>query len=241
MRVVILCGGKGLRAFPFTEYLPKPMLPVNGSPIVVQVIKSFINQGYKDFILAAGYRKNVLDDYFEGKDLGASITVLDTGAEADTGERVAACREHVGDQFIVTYADGLCDLPIHRLIAFHNSHNGLATITSVPMYSQYGVLDVDDDGKVTQLREKPLIREHWINAGFILFDKAVFDHWEGTNMESHVFPALVRKQVAYTYRHEGFFKSLDSYKDQVVLEEMLTSSRLPWDVQEAHDGILAKS
>jgi len=204
MKIVILCGGKGMRAFPFTEYLPKPMLPVGGSPIVVQVIKSFINQGYTDFLLAAGYRKNVLDDYFEGKDLGANIEILDTGDEADTGERVMACREHVGDTFLVTYADGLCDVSIDTLLAFHKSHPGLATITSVPMYSQYGVLDVAEDSKVLRLREKPLIKEHWINAGFILFDLAVFDHWQGTNMESHVFPHLVSEELVYTYRHEVF-------------------------------------
>jgi glucose-1-phosphate cytidylyltransferase len=243
MKIVILCGGKGLRAFPFTEYLPKPMLPVGGSPIVVQVIKSFIAQGYSDFVLAAGYRKNVLDDYFEGKHLGgARIEILDTGQGADTGERVRACMDHVGDTFLVTYADGLCDISIRNLVDFHRSHDGFATITSVPMYSQYGVLDVAADGKVERLREKPLIREHWINAGFIIFDKAVFEHWEGTNMESHVFPHLVEKGLAYTYRHEGFFKSLDSYKDQVELEEMLASkTRLPWALKEAPDGLLAKS
>ena len=241
MKIVILCGGKGLRAFPFTEYLPKPMLPVGGSPIVVQVIKAFIAQGYTDFILAAGYRKNVLDDYFEGKNLGARIEILDTGESADTGERVYACRDHVQDTFLVTYADGLCDVPIRSLKAFHSQHDGLATITSVPMYSQYGVLDVAADGKVMRLREKPLIREHWINAGFILFDHSVFDHWKGTNMESHVFPHLVAEGLAYTYRHEGFFKSLDSYKDQIELEEMLGNERLPWALKEAPDGLLAKS
>ena len=241
MKVVILCGGKGLRAFPFTEYLPKPMLPVGGSPIVVQVIKAFIAQCYTDFLLAAGYRKNVLDDYFEGKNLGASIEILDTGDAADTGERVVACSEHVDDTFLVTYADGLCDVSISDLRDFHNSHSGLATVTSVPMYSQYGVLDVADDGKVMQLREKPLIKEHWINAGFILFDKAVFDLWEGTNMESHVIPHLVSEGLAYTYRHEGFFKSLDSYKDQLEFEEILESGQdLPWTPKEAPNGLLAK-
>ena len=241
MKIIILCGGKGLRAFPFTEYLPKPMLPVGGSPIVVQVIKAFIAQGYTDFILAAGYRKNVLDDYFEGKNLGARIDILDTGDEADTGERVYACRDHVDDTFLVTYADGLCDVSIRHLHDFHTSHSGLATITSVPMYSQYGVLDVAEDGKVNQLREKPLIREHWINAGFILFEPEVFNHWKGTNMESHVFPHLVAENLAFAYRHEGFFKSLDSYKDQVELEEMLDSKRLPWALTETPDGLLAES
>ena len=229
MKVIILCGGRGIRAFPFTEYLPKPMLPVAGSPIIVQVIKTFIAQGFNDFILAAGYRKDVLDDYFEGKKINANITVLDTGEDADTGERVYACREHVEDQFIVTYGDGLCDVPIKKLVDFHNSNDGLATITSVPMYSQYGLIDLNEEtGKVLQLREKPIIDEHWINAGFIVFDKTVFQHWQGTNMEQHVFPHLVANGLAYSYRHKGFFKSLDSYKDQIEFAGLTHQKPYPW-------------
>jgi len=232
MKIVILCGGKGIRAFPFTEYLPKPMLPVGGSPIVVQVIKNFVAQGYHEFILAAGYRKNVLDDYFEGKDLNADIQILDTGEDTDTGGRVYACREHVGDQFIVTYADGLCDVPIDELVRFHNQHDGLATITSVPLYSQYGVIEFNGDKMITQLREKPIIRERWINAGFIVFDKEVFHHWQGSNMEQDVFPHLVSENCVYSYPHDGFFKSLDSYKDQIEFSELAANQPYPWTVEQ---------
>lgn len=231
MKVVILCGGKGIRAFPFTEYLPKPMLPVAGSPIIMHVIKGFLNQGFDEFLLAAGYRQDVLNDYFEGKEFGANVEVLDTGEETDTGGRVLACREHVGDTFIATYSDGLCDVPLARLLDFHHSHNGLATITSVAMYSQYGVLDVNGDGRVHALREKPLLHEHWINAGFIVFDKEVFDHWQGENLESDVFGHLVEKGLVYTYRHEGFFKSLDSYKDQREFDEVVRNGDYPWTVK----------
>ena len=231
MKVIILCGGKGIRAFPFTEYLPKPMLPVGGSPIVVQVIKSFIAQGYSEFILAAGYRKEVLEDYFEGKNLEADIHILDTGEETDTGGRVFACKDYVGDQFIATYADGLCDVPINDLVNFHNQHDGLATITTVPLYSQYGVIEFDEQHKITQLREKPVIYEHWINAGFIVFDKTVFDHWHGSNMEQHVFPYLVERGFVYSFQHDGFFKSLDSYKDQIEFSELTTNKPYPWTVE----------
>ena len=164
MKVVILCGGKGIRSFPFTNYLPKPMMPLRGTPIIVHVIKSFIAQGFNDFVLAAGYRKSVLDDYFEGKDLGARIRVVDTGEDTNTGGRIHACRELLGPRFIATYADGLCDVPLARLVSFHESHGGLATITSVLMASQYGVLSVNKDGQVAQMREKPVVEDHWINA-----------------------------------------------------------------------------
>jgi glucose-1-phosphate cytidylyltransferase len=232
MKVVILCGGRGIRSFPFTSYLPKPMMPVGGTPIVVHVIRSFIHQGFKEFILAAGYRKSVLQDYFEGKNLGAAIDILDTGDDTDTGGRIIACRKLVGGTFIATYSDGLCDVPLARLLSFHRGHGGLATITSVPMYSQYGVMSVADDGRVEQLREKPLIEEHWINAGFIVFEPEVFDHWEGENLEREILPSLIDKGLVYAYRHVGFFKSVDNYKDVMEFEELVDAGDQPWIVNE---------
>lgn len=232
MKVIILCGGRGIRAFPFTEYLPKPMLPVGGTPIVMQVIRSFIAQGFDEFVLAAGYRKDVLHDYFEGKEIGAKIDIIDTGDDADTGERIFACRESLGDTFIATYSDGLCDVPLAKLLEFHRGNDGLATITSVPMYSQYGILDTNSEGRVLALREKPVLYEHWINAGFIVFDRQVFDHWEGKNMESEVIPHLVEKGLVHTYKHDGFFKSLDSYKDQREFDSIVKDGVLPWAVKE---------
>ena len=233
MKVVILAGGKGIRAFPFTKYMPKPMLPLGNSPIIVQVIKSFIKQGFNDFILAAGYRKTILEDYFEGKDLNAKISIIDTGEDTGTGGRVYACKDLLDEEFIVTYADGLCDVPLRKLVDFHRSHDGLATITSVRMYSQYGVLTIDDQGKVNTLEEKPVLKDKWINAGFIVFDREVFNHWQGQSLEQEVFPHLVEKELAYSYRHDGFFKSMDSYKDVIDFEELLGhGSPLPWDVKE---------
>ena len=207
------------------------MLPVGGSPIIAQVIKNFVLQGYNEFILAAGYRKDVLVDYFDGKDLNADIKIIDTGEDTDTGGRVFACKDYVDEQFIVTYADGLCDVPIKKLIESHNQNDGLATITSVPLYSQYGVIKINDDNKITQLLEKPNLDEQWMNAGFIVFDKKVFDHWHGSNMEQHVFPYLVDHNLAYSYRHKGFFKSLDSYKDQIEFSELTANKPYPWMVE----------
>jgi glucose-1-phosphate cytidylyltransferase len=232
VKVVILCGGKGFRSFPFTSYLPKPMMPIGGTPIVVHIIRSFIHQGFKEFILAVGYRKSVLHDYFENKHLGATIEVIDTGDDTDTGGRILACRERIDGTFIATYSDGLCDVPLDGLLEFHRSHNGLVTITSVPMFSQYGVMTVADNGKVEQLREKPVIKEHWINAGFIVVEPAVFDHWEGENLEREILPGLVGKGMVYSYRHAGFFKSVDNYKDVIEFEELLENDLQPWIVGE---------
>ena len=228
MKVLILCGGKGIRAFPFSEYMPKPMMPVGGAPILRQIIRLFVESGFTEFVLAAGHRKRVIDDYFEGKEIGATIEVVDTGENADTGERVMACRDKLGDRFMVTYGDGLSDVPLADLVKFHDGHPGLVTMTCVPLYSQYGVVDIGAAGRVEQIREKPYLKNQWINAGFFVFDKAVFDHWEGRNLESHVLPRLVQMNQLHAFRHEGFFKSLDSYKDQQEFEELIAGQRLPW-------------
>lgn len=228
MKVVILCGGRGVRAFPFTEYLPKPMLPVGGTPIIAHIIKSYIAQGFKEFILAAGYRKNVLDDYFDRKALGAHIDIIDTGDAADTGERIHACRDLVGDTFLATYGDGLSDVPVSEVIAHHRRHGALATVTAVPLVSQYGVIKTDGEGLVTALLEKPRMREQWINAGFFVFSKEVFQHWTGHNLERDVLPRLVTMGRMAAYTHDGFFKSMDSYKDQQDFEELFHPVNPPW-------------
>ena len=240
MKVLILCGGKGVRAFPFSEFLPKPMMPVAGAPILVQVMRTFMRHGYHDFLLAAGHRKAVLDDYFEGKDIGAKVQILDTGESANTADRVYACRDLVGDQFFVTYGDGLADVALNELVAYHASHPGLATMTCVPLYSQYGVVDIDSDGRAMRIREKPVMREHWMNAGYFVFDHSVFDHWHGNDLEREVLPSLVADGHAFAYKHSGFWKSMDSFKDQQEFEELIEGGAIPW-VHTASDNETERS
>jgi glucose-1-phosphate cytidylyltransferase len=230
MKVVILCGGKGVRAYPFTEYLPKPMLPLNGSPILVHLIRSFSDQGFREFVLAAGHRKNALDDYFEGKDLGARIEIVDTGQEQDTGARILACKDRVGETFVATYGDGLANVPLGELVSFHRSRGGLATVTVTPLSTQYGVLEGEPSGRVTAMKEKPVMRGHWINIGFMVFERRVFDHWPGENLERDVLPHLAAMGELFMYRHEGFFKSMDSYKDQQEFEDLVSRGQRPWRV-----------
>lgn len=222
MQVVILAGGQGTRAYPFTEYLPKPMMPVGGKPILVRIMELFAAQGHREFILSLGHRKEVVIDYFSNKTYDFDIALVDTGENTDTAGRIFNCRHLLRSQFLATYGDGICDVPLDRLLEFHSSHRGLATMTSVPLHSQYGTVEFDGDDRVTGFREKPRLSSHWINAGFFVMDKEVFDHWEGRNLEREVCPRLVEKSLLYTYRHDGFFKSMDTYKDQQELEETLT-------------------
>ena len=230
MKLIILCGGRGIRAFPFTEYLPKPMLPVGGSPILYHIIRYYLAQGFDEFILAAGYRKNVIDDYFFAKEFGAKITIVDTGDESDTGERIKACMDYVEDEFMVTYGDGLSDVPLHSVVELHRKTEALVTMTSVPLRSQYGVVKTEDSGIVHYMKEKPIMKGQWINAGFFVVSKEVLNHWEGTNFEQHILPRLVEKSKLAAYRHDGFFKSMDSYKDQQEFDEVWTSDSCPWKI-----------
>ena len=228
MQVVILCGGLGTRAYPYTDHIPKPMLPVDGVPILMHVMKIFAEQNYRDFVLALGHRKEVILDYFEGKSLGWNVRLVDTGDDSQTGERIRRCRPHLEGKFIATYSDGLAAIPLDELVAFHDSHPGLATITAVPMPCQYGTIDLDGAGQVQAFREKPTLHDHWINAGFFVFDPEVFERWEGENLETEVLPALARTGDLFAFRYPGRFKSMDSYKDQRELEAMVRSGNTFW-------------
>lgn len=231
MKTVILCGGQGVRAFPFTTYLPKPMLPLCDTPVLMHVMDNFIAQGFDDFVLAAGYRNGVLTDYFKGKSVGSQVEVIHTGDDADTGRRVYNCRDHLDDTFIVTYGDGLSDVPMKSVLSFHRSHGKKLTITSVPMRSQYGVLRADDDGAIVSFEEKPVLEGMWINAGFMVLEPSVFDAWEGENLERDIIPKLIADGEARTYRHRGFFKSFDFLKDVQEMEEEIERTGVkPWVV-----------
>lgn len=237
MKTIILCGGQGVRAFPFTTYLPKPMLPIRGTPVLMHVMRNFTEQGFKDFVLAAGYRKDVVTDYFDGKNIGAQVTVVDTGENADTGRRIYNCRDLIDSTFVVTYGDGLSDVPMNEVVRFHKEHGGKLTITAVPMYSQYGVLHLAENGLIERFDEKPLLDDMWINAGFMVAEPSLFDDWEGENFERDVIPRLIEQGEAYSFRHPGFFKSFDFYKDVVEMEEIIERSGvLPWRVSKTSEN-----
>lgn len=227
MRVVILCGGKGTRSYPFTEYYPKVMMPISGTPILVHLMRSYAQQGYNEFVLAAGHRKEILSDYFDCKFPEWSIQIVDTGSESDTGERIRRCAEFVDGPFFATYGDGLGNIDLSDLLAFHKSHGSLATVTSVPLRSQYGTVIFAPNQAVKHFVEKPLIPDCWINAGFFVFDNNVFEHWEGQSLEKEVLPNLARKNLLYAYLHNGFWKSMDTSKDQQELEQVHGSAP-PW-------------
>lgn len=227
-KVVILCGGKGTRSYPFTEYFPKVMMPVNGTPILVHLMRIYAAQGFTDFVLAGGHRIEMLYDYFGGRFSEWNVNIVDTGAEADTGDRIHRCGDYVGERFLATYGDGLGDLDLGQLLETHERSGALATLTTVPLRSQYGHVVFDDSGQVQRFEEKPLVRDYWINAGFFVFEKAALQHWRGHNLEQDVLPEFARRGRLYVNRHTGFWKSMDTSKDQQELEKLCAGKDVPW-------------
>ena len=228
IKVVILCGGKGTRSYPFTEYFPKVMMPVNGTPILVHLMRTYASQGFTNFVLAGGHRIEMLYDYFEGRFSDWNVKIVDTGDDADTGDRIFRCGNFVGERFFATYGDGLGDLDLHELLESHKRSGSLATLTTVPLRSQYGLVVFDDDVKVQRFEEKPLVRDYWINAGFFVFEKAAFEDWRGHNLEQEVLPDFARRGQLHVNKHMGFWKSMDTSKDQAELEKLCVGGDVPW-------------
>lgn len=227
MRTVILCGGKGTRAYPYTMDLPKPLLDVAGEPILRHVMAIYAEQGFDDFVLAAGFRADLIEEFAATLPHEWSVEVADTGEETNTGGRVAKVRESAGETFFLTYGDGLGNVDLHALAAFHAGHEGAATVTTVPLPSQYGTIECDDEGRVRRFREKPRLDDHWINAGFLVVDQSAFDHWAGDDLEREVLPALGAGGELFAYRHTGFWKSMDTYKDALELTALCAGTP-PW-------------
>ena len=228
MQVIILCGGKGTRSYPFTELYPKVMMPIAGSPVITHLMRIYAEQGFTDFVLAAGHRQEILRDYFDARFHNWNVRIVDTGAESDTGERLKQCLPYVGERFFATYGDGLGDIDLHGLLNYHKRTRALATVTAVPLRSQYGAVIFDRDGRIDRFDEKPIIPDQWINAGFFVFDRRAFDHLAGTNLEAHLLPSLAKKGELFAYSHHGFWKSMDTSKDQQELEKLADGSRAPW-------------
>lgn len=220
MQVVILCGGQGTRAYPLTQKIPKALMEIDGQPIVEHVMRIYAAHGAHRFILSCGYLHEAIVEHFADGHLGLDIECVDTGAEADTGDRIWRLRDRLDSTFHATYCDGLGPIDIGALLAFHQAHPGQATLTSVPLRSQYGIVRTAASGQITGFEEKPLLTDYWINGGFFVFDHRVFDHWQGSNLERDVLPHLAERGLLHSFRHHDFWRSMDTYKDQQELNAL---------------------
>jgi glucose-1-phosphate cytidylyltransferase len=232
LEVVILCGGRGTRAYPDTEEIPKPLLPVGGMPVVEQVMRIYAAQGHTEFLLAAGYLHVRIEARYTGGRCptlpAASVRVVDTGIDTPTGERLrraASCTR--GARFFASYADGLADVDLDALTAAHDRSGLLATVTATPLPSQYGTLELSDD-LVVRFREKPVLDDQWINGGYFLMERRVLDTWDGADLECETLPRLAERGQLAAYRHTGFWRSLDTFKDRQELDALATQDPPPW-------------
>jgi len=230
---LILCGGRGTRAYPHTVELPKPLLDVDGTPVLAHVMEIYASQDFGRFVLAAGYRADLIGEFVDASERHRDAVVVDTGVDTDKAERILRCRDHLSETFFVTYGDGLGAVDLSELLAFHDSHPGCATVTVVPLPSQYGTVHFESSGRVHSFTEKPVLADHWINAGFFVMDQPVFDHWVGADLERDILPALARVGELFAYRHHGFWRSMDTYQDSMDLTELARESKeigaaLPW-------------
>jgi glucose-1-phosphate cytidylyltransferase len=233
--VVILCGGRGTRLRERTESVPKALVEIGGRPILWHVIQIYAAQGFERFLPATGYMGEAVAEFAAAEPWpeGVRVECVDTGLDTPTGGRVAALADRLrGESFCVTYADGVADIDLDALLAFHREHGEPATVTVVRPNLQWGVAELEGDA-VTGFVEKPR-SEHWINGGFFCFEPRVFDYLEADSvLEREPLERLAAEGRLRAYRHDGFWDCMDTYKDAVVLNDLWAGGRAAWRIWDA--------
>ncbi len=234
--VVILCGGRGTRLQEHARALPKPLVEIGGMPIVWHVIQLYAVQGFTRFLLATGYESALIERFARDCSWpeGVSVECVDTGLHTHTGGRIKRLEPRLaGEQrFCATYCDGLADIDLEELLALHAGHGALATMTVVRPQLQFGVTELDAEGRVRGFREKPR-SEHWINGGFLCFELAALGYLEDDSvLERGPLERLAGAGELRAYRHEGFWECMDTYKDAVALNDLWAAGAAPWQPAE---------
>jgi glucose-1-phosphate cytidylyltransferase len=229
--VVILCGGRGTRLRERTETVPKALVEIGGRPILWHVIGIYAAQGFERFLLATGYLGEMVREFVEEQSWppGIEAECVDTGADTPTGGRIAKLAERLdGGTFCATYADGVADVDLAGLLDFHAAEGALATMTVVRPYLQWGIADVDEQGRIAGFVEKPR-SEHWINGGFLCFEPGALDYLdEESVLEREPLRRLAADGELRAHRHHGFWDCMDTYKDAVVLNDLWAGGEAPW-------------
>ncbi len=250
MKAVLLAGGLGTRMREETEYRPKPMVEIGGQPILWHIMKNLARAGLTDFIIASGYKNEVVNQYFDrhsgwvsqgqvredaqiftgsGDEDDWRVTVAFTGDVTGTGGRVARVGDLLGgERFFVTYGDGLADVDVSRLLNFHARSGAQATLTAVQPTSRFGLMEIDDSGRVTHFREKPKMKD-WVSIGYFVFEPAVLDYLtEDCGLEEDGLTRLAADSQLSAFRHEGFWQPMDTYREYQILHGLWDSGEAPW-------------
>ena len=256
MKVVLLAGGFGTRISEESQYRPKPMIEIGGKPILWHIMKEYSAYGLRDFIICAGYKQEMVKEWFNNYFLYTSdvtfdftegkhvilheqhsepwrVTVVDTGLDVMTGGRIRRVQPYIGDEtFLMTYGDGVCDVDIKELIAFHRSHGKLATLTAVLQDQSKGVLDIGGDNAVHAFREKSARDSAPINAGYMVLEPQIFDYLTGDDcvFEQEPLRRLAADGQLMSYQHRGFWQCMDTMREKLQLEKLWKTGHAPWKV-----------
>lgn len=253
MQVVLLAGGKGTRLSEETVHMPKPMVEIGGKPILWHIMKMYSHYGFNDFIICLGYKGYLIKEYFFHYFMHMSdvtidlkknavkvhtssseswkVTLVDTGLETMTGGRLKRIRKYLGDEpFLMTYGDGVSDVNIRELIKFHKRNKKCATVTAVQVAGRFGALRMSDSGSVDAFSEKPKGDGSWINGGFFVLEPEIFKHIKGdeTIWEFNSLKEMVHAKQLAAFKHDGFWKCMDTLRDRAELEAAWNSGRAPW-------------
>lgn len=253
MKVLILAGGFGTRISEESDIKPKPMIDIGGKPILWHIMKHYSSYGHNEFVILLGYKSYVIKEYFANYYLHNSdvtidtanqsmeihnnysenwkITLIDTGLHTMTGGRVKRAKNYVGNEpFLLTYGDGVSDVNLDELVAFHKKHGKKITMTSIQPEGRFGALKIEDDNKISSFLEKPKGDGAWINGGFFVCEPAVLDYIENdeTIFERDPLENLAKQGELYSFKHEGFWKCMDTLRDKNQLNEMWDSGKAKW-------------
>jgi glucose-1-phosphate cytidylyltransferase len=256
MKVIILAGGYGTRLSEYTDRIPKPMVTIGGYPILWHIMKNYAYFGHSNFFLALGYKAGVIKDYFlHYRSLNADFTInlsndnvtplqtveidwkvslVDTGLETMTGGRVKRMQSFIGDEtFLLTYGDGLANIDIEALIAFHRNHGKMVTISAVRPGARFGEITIKDDNTVASFKEKPQTSQGWINGGFFVIEPSFFDLIEGdrTILEKEPLEMAAKMGELKAFSHSGFWQCMDTKRDHDSLENLFELTDPPWIFQ----------
>lgn len=255
MKVIILCGGAGTRLKEETEFKPKPMVLVGNKPILWHIMNIYAQHGFRDFILALGYKASYIKEFFlnqkayttdfslntktfttkyfhkhREKTDDFNITFVDTGVDTEPGERILTCKKYIpktDKDFMVTYGDGVSDVDLAKVYKFHKDRNRIGTITAVHPRTKYGLVKIDRSNYAKEFVEKPVLAD-WVNGGFMFFSQEFFDYLKAGKTEHPALQALAKKKQLNVFRHPGFWFAIDTYKELKELNDIWNSGHAPW-------------
>tara|TARA_B100001057_G_C22857939_1_gene953387 strand:- start:1220 stop:1912 length:693 start_codon:yes stop_codon:yes gene_type:complete len=226
MKVIILAGGLGSRLSEHTKTMPKPMVKINGVPIILRLMSHYSKYGFKEFLIATGYKGNVIKKYFKKNFFNWKINVIDTGKKTMTGGRLKRLKKYLKDEsFLMTYGDGLSNVNIKKLIKFHKRNKKMVTLTAVRPPARFGALKILNN-QVKYFKEKSKLDEGWINGGFFVINKDFFKYIRGDNtfLEREPLEKISKKRQLTAYKHTGFWQCMDTIRDKEILEKIVKKS-----------------